>query len=148
MQKQQFYRTAATVRFWAKVVKTEYCWIWQGAKGARGHGLFRINNADGSFGMIGSHRFSYQEIIGPIPYGLVLDHVVCGNPSCVNPSHLEPVTNSENTRRRHALTTHCKRGHEFTSDNTRYRLSSGVQSRICKTCSRQRDKKFRDKTRE
>jgi hypothetical protein len=47
---------------------------------------------------MGAHRFAYLEFVGPIPDGLVLDHL-CRNKKCVNPDHLEPVTNAENLRR-------------------------------------------------
>jgi hypothetical protein len=47
---------------------------------------------------VSPHRFAYELLVGPIPAGLVLDHL-CRNRLCVNPNHLEPVTNSENPRR-------------------------------------------------
>jgi hypothetical protein len=40
----------------------------------------------------------YERHIGPIPEGLQLDHL-CRNRACINPAHLEPVTNLENLRR-------------------------------------------------
>ncbi len=46
-----------------------------------------------------AHRASYELFVGPIPDGLEMDHL-CVNPPCVNPAHLEPVTNAENQRRR------------------------------------------------
>ena len=45
-----------------------------------------------------THRVAYEELVGPIPDGLVLDHL-CRNRRCCNPEHLEPVTDGENTRR-------------------------------------------------
>jgi hypothetical protein len=87
-----------------------------------------------------AHRWSYEHYIGPIESGLVIDHL-CRTPTCVNPYHLEPVTSAENlvrgvgpqvTRERHANRTHCKRGHEFTLENTRY----CKDGRYCAECKR------------
>lgn len=68
------------------------CWEWQRAK-IRGYGI--INRRD--YRMY-AHRYYYQKYKGNIPEDKVLDHL-CGNPSCVNPDHLEPVTAAENIRR-------------------------------------------------
>ncbi len=46
----------------------------------------------------GAHRAMYEQMVGPIPEGLVLDHL-CKQPPCIRPEHLEPVTIAENTRR-------------------------------------------------
>jgi hypothetical protein len=45
-----------------------------------------------------AHRVVYERVRGPIPKGLVLDHL-CRNPGCVNPEHLEPVSQATNLRR-------------------------------------------------
>lgn len=45
-----------------------------------------------------AYRLTYEWFIGPIPDGLQIDHL-CGQPSCVNPEHLEPVTLRENVQR-------------------------------------------------
>lgn len=71
------------------------CWPWLGTKSRLGYGTAatkvagRTNQA---------HRVVYEALVGPIPTGLELDHL-CRNTSCVNPSHLEPVTHAENMRR-------------------------------------------------
>jgi hypothetical protein len=69
------------------------CWLWTG--GTRG-GYGRLKLAD--YGMMEAHRASYEFHKGKIPEGLVLDHL-CRNRSCINPEHLEPVTQLENIRR-------------------------------------------------
>jgi hypothetical protein len=71
------------------------CWLWMGAYNRKsGYGFVRDRNMK----MTNAHRLVYCEEIGPIPYGLDLDHL-CRNPACVNPDHLEPVTRSENVKR-------------------------------------------------
>ena len=108
------------------------CWNWTGAVSNRSYGsIYR----DGR--MQKAHRVSYELSCGPVPDGLDLDHI-CRNRLCVNPDHLEPVTRSENLRRsplmdRHSKKTHCIRGHEFTSENTRMRPNG---HRVCKECMR------------
>lgn len=125
-------------RFWAKVDKTATCWNWTGYRDKRGYGRFGFGNR-----LVQPHRFAYEALVGPIPEGLVLDHL-CRNPSCVNPGHLDPVTQAENMRRgeireHHAntLKTHCKRGHPLSGDNI-YDLASGA--RECKTCKREKQR--------
>jgi HNH endonuclease len=96
------------VRFFAKVRRpadARECWIWTGAiqpasESKRGHGT-----TAGGYGrfhdgqrLVQAHRFSYELHVGPIPLGLVVDHL-CGVRACVNPAHLEPVTHLVNTRR-------------------------------------------------
>src|SRR3954468_18429534 len=78
-------------RFWAKVEKTAECWNWTGYTLSSGYGRFRGRRAgNDTASKVLAHRFSYELLIGPIPPGLVLDHL-CRNTSCVNPAHLEPV---------------------------------------------------------
>lgn len=69
------------------------CWLWEGV--TRG-GYGRLKLAD--HGMVEAHRASYEFHVGKIAEDLVIDHL-CRNRSCINPQHLEPVTEAENIRR-------------------------------------------------
>jgi hypothetical protein len=64
------------------------------AKTHNGYGI--LNTGPGKRAR--AHRFYYEKKCGPIPDGLTLDHL-CRIRACVNPDHLEPVTNTENCRR-------------------------------------------------
>ena len=74
-------------RFWAKVDKTDDCWLWTANRTNAGYGHFWLDRR-----MVLAHRFAYELLIGPIPDGLTLDHL-CRVRACVNPAHLEAVTN-------------------------------------------------------
>lgn len=87
-----------------------------------------------------AHRLSFETFIGPIPDGLQLDHT-CRNRLCINPAHLEPVTNRENTLRgvgetaQNAAKTHCIRGHDLSGPNMLVRPNG---TRRCRVCQRMR----------
>lgn len=109
------------------------CWEWQGVK-LRGYGQCSIRNPSGKrFDTKQAHRISYIGTCGDIKDDLTIDHL-CRNRGCVNPSHLEPVTRTENVLRGDSVTainkrkTHCIRGHEF----SRIRPSGYRECSICK----------------
>lgn len=70
------------------------CWVWQRVRDRHGYG--RTHRESGKTAL--AHRVYYERLVGPIPDGLQLDHL-CRNHACVNPEHLEPVTNRENVIR-------------------------------------------------
>lgn len=82
-------------KFWQKVDKDggAPCWIWTGALNGNGYGRLRRN----SFNLY-PHRVAYEYEVGPIPEGFQIDHL-CGVRACVNPDHLEAVSQYENNRR-------------------------------------------------
>jgi hypothetical protein len=105
---------SAAERFWAKVQKSDSCWLWIGAKSKNGYGNFKAR----SYVNVPAHRWSYEMARGDIPEGLHLDHL-CRTPLCVNPAHLEAVPQGINTLRgngfsgTNARKTHCVKGHDL-----------------------------------
>ena len=127
-------------RILSRIIKTETCWIWTGRTNAGNYGVFAWDygrKADGSRdSRIMAHRLVYELMVGYIPDGLLLDHL-CRNHRCVNPAHLEVVTNGENVLRGqgfsavNARKTHCVRGHEFSGDNLRIKPDGSRNCRLC-----------------
>ncbi|MCX4663346.1 HNH endonuclease signature motif containing protein [Streptomyces uncialis] len=71
------------------------CVLWTGPVSRKGYG---VTNSDDNATTVQVHRVAYEAAHGPIPDGLVIDHL-CRIPACANPEHLEAVTNAENVRR-------------------------------------------------
>jgi len=118
------------------------CWLHPGPQNGKGYVRMRFN---GSRDKQLAHRVVYEYIKGPIPSGLQLDHL-CRVRNCVNPEHLEPVTAKENILRGigvsaiNAKKRFCKRGHEFTIENT-IRVPSRPGIRQCRICENFRDRR-------
>ena len=107
------------------------CIEWQGTR-PRGYGQFSLG-----YKMVLAHRWAWEQVNGPIPDSLHLDHL-CRNPACVNPNHLEPVTARENKVRAVAAVpraTHCRRGHQRNETNMYVNPKTG--QRLCRVCARE-----------
>lgn len=113
-------------------VNANGCWIWTGAALKSGYGLFTDENRK----TVTAHRWSYRHFVAEIPQGSVIDHI-CRVPSCVNPRHLQATSQSHNIKRslfakQRRARTHCKNGHEYTIENTKYLPNR--RGRICRAC--------------
>jgi|ERR1035437_1467721 hypothetical protein len=138
---------APEIRFWAKVNKTDSCWLWTARCFENGYGQF----ANGAGKTVRAHRFAYELLVGPIPPELKIDHLChnedtkcpggtsCVHRRCVNPSHLEPATQKANVQRGRLpgllRRTHCPKGHPYNEENT-WRDKDG--GKHCRTCHRLR----------
>lgn len=116
------------------MINLNECWLFAGYKNDNGYGrIFYTINGKTRYEL--AHRVSYETFVAPIPDEMVIDHL-CSVRHCINPSHLEPVTPSQNTLRGKGVLvnknkTHCSRGHAFTSENTVIRNNGW---RICASC--------------
>ncbi len=119
------------------------CWEWLGRRNSSGYGML---------GRRGAHRLVYTLLKGDIPDGLQLDHL-CRNRGCVNPDHLDPVTQKVNILRgvgataQHARATHCPEGHPYEGDNLRVHTQGFRRCRAC-TARHQREYQERKRARE
>ena len=137
-----FYMHKAWARVLARTMTTDQCWIFLGAQSGKGYGMVHVGGKS-----VLVHRLAYAVTTGrPIPCGVVIDHTChdprvcvggkCPHRLCVNPQHLAPSTNADNTARQTpAAATHCVNGHEYT-DLTTGRTPNG--RRYCKTCRSER----------
>lgn len=120
-------------RFLQKVDKDgpNGCWLWLGSMNQNGYGHFCVQPHK----PVGAHRVSlmlFRGIAIVRGHAMTIDHL-CRNRRCVNPDHLEYVTQRENTRRAMRARkpeTHCRNGHEYTDENTYWYRGR----RSCRAC--------------
>jgi hypothetical protein len=133
---------AAAPRVFARTVESDNgCIYWLGGFSGSGYGTINVPGYGPQYvhRVIAAHRF------GDLPDDLTVDHTChnrsedceghhrCEHRGCVNPDHLELVTQAENQRRACARRTRCINGHDYEPDNLRYGPNG---SRICITCVR------------
>jgi len=113
-------------RFWARVQKTDTCWLWLGATSG-GYGRIMVNNVS-----MGAHKFSYEMHTGTkVAPHMVVDHL-CEVKACVRPDHLEPVTQAENIRR--ALPHRSKTRKPTKNPKVKAPVVPNAQSLYCTVC--------------
>ncbi len=157
---------AVIARFMSYVhVLPNGCWEWTGEITKRGYGRFTYR---GKREM--AHRFSYEHFKGPIPDGLTGDHdchkpaecfggCSCPHRRCVNPDHIEPMSNLDNCRKGHGskrgieasaaqkrAITHCPQDHPYDEHNTLVRPNGHRRCRECErlSCAHRRQSKLKN----
>jgi hypothetical protein len=112
------------------------CWLWNRCADRTGYGLIRWRGRQ-----YRAHRLAYFAFEGEIPAGYHVHHI-CHVSRCINPDHLEALKQADHMRcvdhisYHNASKTHCKWGHEFTSENT---LTPKDGRRRCRLCIRMFD---------
>lgn len=135
--------TTELQRFWAKVNKTDTCWLWTAALNTYGYGHFNVNKKGN-----GAHRIAYQITVRKLTTDQILDHI-CRVRHCVNPSHMRVCTNKENildknsqsSARLNKEKTICPKGHPYNFSNT-YIHPTG--RRCCRKCATERARRKRE----
>lgn len=122
--------------FWSRVTEQPSgCWAWLGTIERGGYGMFRLSGVS-----VRAHRYAYELLIADIPDGLVIDHL-CRNRACVNPWHMDPVTNEVNVMRgrsfavQNAEATHCPEGHAYAGENLTVTARGWRQCRSCRNAA-------------
>ncbi len=132
--------TVLPATFAAKTVEST-CLIWVGATNSKGYGLISV---EGRIEL--AHRVAYEAEHGPLPEGLVVDHV-CRVRNCVRGARLEAVTQAESRGRASASLAPddvCINGHGIATEDDLYRRPSGATE--CQACRRAGNHKHRPTT--
>jgi hypothetical protein len=107
------------------------CWLWNGGLGNDRYARFQLQGK-----WHPAHRIAYRDFGNRVEDRDVLDHL-CRVKTCVNPAHLEAVSQLSNVDRGaigRPANPACKHGHEYTDANTIWRKRGHYTYRICRTC--------------
>lgn len=121
------------------------CWVWGGRKTPVDRSKTRYARFRHQGKTVPAHRWAFEQFRFPVRPGLVIDHL-CRNTFCVNPWHMEPVTNKENILRgigvtaQRARKTECLNGHPLRDGNL-YLSPKGY--RQCRECRNARYRGYR-----
>ena len=142
-----------------KVVDSDGCWVWPGAKSSKsGYGQIR---AEKRGRLLMTHKVSYEHFVGPIPADHQVEHRchtedetcpggLCKHRLCWNPDHLTVLTHAENSKLSTApnMQTHrsgvCQRGHRIEGSNVlEWVRPTGTVRRACRTCRADAQRRWR-----
>ena len=106
------------------------CWIWKNKPHKFGYSYGSINKKSWRI-----HRLSYIVFKAKIPKNKVIDHL-CRVRNCVNPEHLEAVSQKENLNRGNSKGKRktCKNGHKFTKESTYFYKKGRYNCKYCRIC--------------
>lgn len=129
------------LEYYTEQIPFSECWFFVGNLDKDGYGRLCLNHRN-----LRAHRVAYELRFGVIPEGMVIDHL-CRQRSCVNPSHMELVSNAENVRRGESFSVvnankqYCPKGHPL-EDFPRYWRGRLWGKRGCKICYREYHRVF------
>lgn len=143
VQKRARMHPSERIRKHTEVIPESGCHEWRGRVSSAGYGVITVVQSGYQTRTFSAHKAAFELSRGRVPEGMVLDHL-CRNRICVNPDHLEVVTQRENVMRSpiapgalNAAKTHCAQGHEFTPENTYLYQQKPPRTslvRICRSC--------------